>query len=255
MELIDTHCHLTFEELENDILGVIGRSVAAGVTGWVTVGTKRGEIEKVISLADRYDNMYAGLGYHPHYAKDVTDDDLAALKDAAGNPKVVAVGETGLDYHYNYALYETQRTVFRTYLKTAKEANKPVVIHSRESFTDTFDIVRQFAPLDGVVHCFSYSLAEAEAFLSLGLHISFCGQITFKKCDELRDVAREIPLDKLLLETDCPYLSPAPLRGKRNEPANVKIIAEKHAEIRGINIDELIKRTDENAVRLFRLGG
>lgn len=253
--MIDTHVHLDFPDFIDDFDDVISRAQKAGVDKMICIGGEPQRNMEDVEMASKYPFIYASIGIHPNYADTSSTEHEEWVANALNQDKVVAVGEIGLDYHYNYALYETQRNVFRTYLKTAKEANKPVVIHSRESFADTFDMVRQFAPLDGVVHCFSYSLAEAEAFLSLGLHISFCGQITFKKCDELRDVAREIPLDKLLLETDCPYLSPAPLRGKRNEPANVKIIAEKHAEIRGINIDELIKRTDENAVRLFRLVG
>jgi TatD DNase family protein len=167
----------------------------------------------------------------------------------------VAYGEIGLDFYHNHSPKEVQRREFARQLNLAAELELPVIIHDREAHQEVYDIIRAEGgcPHGGVIHCFSYSLAEAEAFLSLGLHISFCGQITFKKCDELRDVAKEIPLNKLLLETDCPFLSPVPMRGKRNEPANVKYIAEKHAEIRNISFEELEKATTENAVRLFGL--
>ena len=251
--MIDTHTHLEFPDFIDEVDDVIQRAQDAGVEKMICVGGEPPRNFIDVEMANKYPFIYAAIGIHPNYANSNSPEHEEWIVNTLPEKKVVAVGEIGLDYYYNYALYDTQKEVFRKYLSFAKEVDKPVIIHSRDSFTDTYDILKEFAPLNGVLHCFSYSLAEAEAFLSLGLHISFCGQITFKKCEELRDVAKEIPLDKLLLETDCPFLSPVPKRGKRNEPANVKYIAEKHAEIRNISFEEIEKATTENAVRLFGL--
>ncbi len=251
--MIDTHTHLEFPDYIGEVDEVISRAQKAGVEKMLCVGGEPPRNEMDVELAENYPFIFAALGIHPNYANSNSEEHQEWIANTLSQKKIVAVGEIGLDYHYNYALYDTQKSVFNNYLAIAKDVGKPVIIHSREAFSDTFEILKKYAPLTGVVHCFSYSLAEAEAFLSLGLHISFCGQITFKKCDELRDVAKEIPLDKLLLETDCPFLTPAPHRGKRNEPAFVKFIAEKHAEIRGIPFDEIDKITTENAIKLFNL--
>lgn len=250
--MIDTHTHLEFPDYIGEVDDVISRAKNVGVEKFICVGGEPPRNELDVELAAKYPFVFAALGIHPNYANSNSEEHQNWIANTAATDKnIVAIGEIGLDYHYNYALYDTQKEVFNNYLTIAKDIDKPVIIHSREAFIDTFDILKRYAPLKGVVHCFSYSLAEAEAFLSLGLHVSFCGQITFKKCDELREVAKEIPLNKLLLETDCPFLTPAPHRGKRNEPAFVKHIAEKHAEIRGIPFEEIDKITTENARELF----
>lgn len=227
------------------------RAWRAGVKALVSVGGEVPRNRLIMGLVGTYDRLYAALGIHPHWATGHTRDEGAWIREQCGHERVVAIGEVGLDYHYDYSPRGRQRDVFGDYLALARDVKKPVIIHSREAFEDTLAIVREHAPVQGVVHCFSYGQKEAEALMELGLHISFCGQITFPKCEELRAVAREVPLERLLLETDCPFLAPVPHRGKRNEPAHVALIAQKHAEIRGCGVEEIVEATTRNAERLF----
>ena len=243
--MIDTHVHLEFPDYADEQDAVLERAGRSGVTRVITVGGEVPRNQLIVELVDRFTPVYGALGIHPHWANTNHPDQEAWLNQQLDHPRILAVGEIGLDYHYDYSPRNIQRTVFSRYLDLARKAVKPVIVHSRDSFGDTFGILKDYAPVRGVVHCFSYSEKEAEAFLSLGLHISFCGQITFKKCDTLRNTARTIPIDRLLLETDCPFLAPEPKRGRRNEPAFVRYIAEKHAELRGCStaeIDEAIMR-------------
>ena len=249
--MVDTHVHMEFPDFEQDREAVLGRAAAAGVVAMVTVGGEKPRNAMVLALAAQHARMYAALGMHPHWAATSDRAHEEWIAESLGHPKAVAVGEAGLDYHYDYSPRETQRAVFVRMVELARTARKPLIVHSREAFADTFEILKDVAPVRGVVHCFSYSIAEAQAFLGLGLHLSFCGQITFPKCDDLRTVARDVPLDRLLLETDCPFLTPVPLRGRRNEPANVRLVAEKHAELRGISFSELDDATTRNACTLF----
>ena len=249
--MIDTHIHLEFPDFSAEIDAVLDRARLAGVTRMITVGGEKPRNHLIVELIDRYPQVFGALGIHPHWANSNHPDDEAWLNQQLSHRKILAVGEIGLDYFYNFSPHSTQHTVFVRYLEMAAQAGKPVIIHSRDAFQETFDVLKDFAPLAGVVHCFSYSEKEAEAFMSLGLHISFCGQITFKKCDELRSVACAIPIDRLLLETDCPFLTPEPKRGKRNEPAFVAYIAEKHAELRGCTVEEIDTATTRNAEQLF----
>jgi len=251
--MIDTHAHLEFPDFADDLDAVLCRAAAAGVRAMISVGGEPPRNERACELASAYRQVFAALGIHPHWSNSSThahEDWIAAHLD---REKVVAVGEVGLDYHYDFSPRSIQRAVFVRMVELARDAAKPLMIHSREAFADTFEVLKDVAPVRGVVHCFSYSLAEAQAFLGLGLHLSFCGQITFPACTDLRDVAREVPLERLLLETDCPFLTPVPLRGKRNEPAHVRYIAIKHAELRGIILDELVAATTRNARGLFGL--
>ncbi len=251
--MIDTHCHLEFPDFVDDRDAVLERARAAGVTAMICVGGERPRNHLIADLLPAYPQLYGAYGVHPHWANAATTEDEQWIVAHVRDARVVALGEIGLDYHYDFSPREIQRRIFARYLALAREHDKPVIIHSREAFTDTYDALKDTAPWHGVVHCFSYSLAEAEAFMSLGLHLSFCGQITFPKCDELRGVARAMPLERLLLETDAPFLAPVPRRGKRNEPAWVALIAEQHASLRGIPRDELDHATTRNACALFGL--
>jgi TatD DNase family protein len=225
MELIDTHCHLTFEQLAGDIDEVLIRSTAAGVNKWITVGTDPQHNSKAVELAGRFDNMYAAVGIHPHDAKDVTGETIAELKELARSEKVVAIGETGLDFHYNFSKQPAQRRAFATQLRIAHELNLPVIVHSREAFDETMDILETFIRFEGqlkgvVFHCFSGTLEQAKIVLEHGFHVSLTGVVTFKNAETARRVAKMVPLERLMLETDCPYMSPEPMRKQKiNEPA------------------------------------
>jgi TatD DNase family protein len=222
MELIDTHCHLTFEQLAGDIDAVLQRSIQAGVTTWLSVGTDPNENKKVLTLAEKYKNLYAALGIHPHYAAKIAGSDIAELKLSAKHHKVVAIGETGLDYHYNFSPHADQTRLFNEHLQIAADLNLPVIIHSREAFDDTFAILKQHAAkLNRIVfHCFSYSPEQAKILLDSGCFLSFTGAVTFKNAALTREAAKIVPLDRLMLETDCPYMTPEPKRKQKiNEPA------------------------------------
>jgi len=238
MELIDTHCHLTFNGLIQDIDGVVARSKAAGVTGWLTVGTDMQENQKALELTEKYENMYAAVGMHPHDAKDVTDDTLARLKELARNEKVVAIGETGLDYHYNHSLHEDQRKVFAGHLDIAEELDLPVIIHCREAFEETMEVLdNQTVGVKKIVfHCFSGSAEQAKIVLDRGYYISFTGVVTFKNARIKQQAAKIVPTDRLMLETDCPYMSPEPMRKQKvNEPALMVHTAKFLAELKEMN--------------------
>ena len=225
MELIDTHCHLTFEQLAGDIDAVVDRSLAAGVAGWITVGTDPQHNRKAVELASRFENMYAAVGIHPHDAKDVTAGTMSELKELAQSEKVVTIGETGLDFHYDFSPRQEQRRVFEAQLEIARELNLPVIIHSREAFDETIDILEQFIGVKGrlkgvVFHCFGGSAQQARIVLDHGFYISFTGVVTFKNAEKACQAAKIVPADRLMLETDCPYMSPVPMRKQKiNEPA------------------------------------
>jgi len=256
MQLIDTHCHLTFEQLASDIEAVIERSIAAGVTSWITVGTDPDQNQKAIAFAKKFDNMYAAVGVHPHDAKDVTDQALRQLKVLAQNRKVVAIGETGLDFHYDHSPRERQADVFAKHLQLAGELDLPVIIHSREAFDETMKILEQAGPdLKKVVfHCFSGSPEQAKIVLDKGFYISFTGVVTFRNAEHTRQAAKIVPLDRLMLETDCPYMSPEPMRKQRiNEPALMLHTAKFLAELKQIPFDEFAEHTTDTARSFFNL--
>jgi len=256
MELIDTHCHLTFEDLARDIDGVIARSRAARVTEWITVGTDPQENRKAIEFAERFENMYAAVGIHPHDAKSVTEDTIQELKELAQHEKVVAIGETGLDYHYNLSLHQDQRRVFAEHLKIAAELNLPVIIHCRKAFEETMEILQQHSrDLKGVVfHCFSGSPEQAKVVLDYGFYISFTGVVTFKNAEKPRRVASMVPLDRLMLETDCPYMSPEPMRKQKvNEPALMVHIAGFLAQLKQIDFADFAKAVTATSKVFFNL--
>ena len=256
MELIDTHCHLTFEQLSDDIEAVLARSVVAGVASWITVGTDPQQNRKAVDLADKFKNMYAAVGIHPHDARDVIPDTLIELKELAREEKVVALGETGLDFHYNFSCQSDQKQAFAAQLKIAKELNLPVIIHCREAFDETMEILDEYCRgLRSVVfHCFSGSAEQAKIILDYGFYISFTGVVTFKNAELIRNAARIIPVDKLMLETDCPYMSPEPMRKQKiNEPALMIHTARYLAELKQMDLTDFANTVTATSKSFFDL--
>jgi len=256
MELIDTHCHLTFDDLAGDIPAILERSKAAGVTGWITVGTDPNENQKAIDLTNRVENLYAATAIHPHDAKTVTRETIAELKELAQNPKVVAIGETGLDYYYDNSPRQDQRRVFAQHLQIAAELNLPVIIHCRKAFNETIEILdRNGQDVKKVVfHCFSGSADQAKIVLSKGYHISFTGLVTFKNANKTREAAKVVPLDRLMLETDCPYMSPEPMRKQKlNEPALLIHTAKFLADLKGMDLSDFAQATTTTTKAFFAL--
>lgn len=254
--MIDTHCHLTFEELQSDIDAVLKRSVDAGVTGWVTIGTDTEHNKKAAKLAHCYDNMYAAVGIHPHYAKDTTAEDIEVLGELIAGGKIVAVGETGLDFHYNLSPAQQQKDLFIKHLEIAKRTNLPVVIHSRNAFDETVSVLDEFGSgIEKVVfHCFGGDVAQAKAIIDKGYYISFTGVVTFKSADIARSVLRNIAAERIMLETDCPYMSPIPMRKQKiNEPALMVHTAKFIAEIKGIDFDSFAELTTKTSKDFFNL--
>jgi TatD DNase family protein len=256
MELIDTHCHLTSEELVENLEEVLDRSRAQGVKEWITIGTDLAHSQAAVALAQRIEGLRAVVGLHPHDAKHLTDDYMQQLRALAGQAEVVAIGETGLDYHYEFSSRTAQIEAFERHLALAAEMKLPVVIHTREAYDDTLDVLDGFRDrLDRVVlHCFSGNAEEASRALDRGFTLSFTGVVTFKSADEIRAAARIVPLERLMVETDCPYMSPVPMRKQRiNEPALLVHTARFLAELREMDPIEFAQRTTENARRFFKL--
>jgi TatD DNase family protein len=256
MELIDTHCHLTFDDLYGDVEQVLQRSRAAGVTSWITVGTDTQENLKAIELAGRFDNMYAAIGIHPHDAKNVTAETIAELKKLSENKKVVAIGETGLDYHYDFSKRQDQVRVFAEHLRVAAELKLPVIIHCRKAFDETLDVLeRHGRDVERVVfHCFSGSAEQAKIVLDRGFHISFTGVVTFKNARIKQQAAQIVPLDRLMLETDCPYMSPEPMRKQKvNEPALMVHTARFLAELKKMPLPDFAEAVTATSKVFFGL--
>jgi TatD DNase family protein len=256
MELIDTHCHLTFEGLAGDVTAVIERSKAAGVVGWITVGTDPEHNRKAVEIAERFENMYAAIGIHPHNADTVTASILNQLKELAQNLKVVAIGETGLDFHYNFSKQPAQRRAFVQQLKIAAEFNLPVIIHSRDAFDQTLDILEQhgYGVKKVVFHCFSGSAEQANIVLTKGYYISLTGIVTFKNASKTQEVAKLTPIDRLMLETDCPYMSPEPMRKQKiNEPALMIHTASFIADLKQMDFTDFAARITTTSKNFFAL--
>jgi TatD DNase family protein len=256
-ELIDSHCHLDMKELADDRERVLERAAEAGVATMVTIGAG-GPMKcnhAAVSLAERYDNVFATVGIHPHDASGVDEDSMATIRDLARRPKVVAVGETGLDYHYDNSPRPRQQEAFRRFIVLARELRLPLVVHLREADGDAARLLREERAheLGGVIHCFSGDAASARTFLDLGFHLSFSGVLTFPTAEPVREAARIVPADRMMVETDAPFLAPVPYRGKRNEPALVAQTAATLAEVRGESLDAVAERTRINTTRLFRL--
>lgn len=252
--LIDTHCHLEMPRFERDREEVIRRAREAGVKTLITIASEPQSIEEAVGLAESHEDIYCAVGIHPHDAKEFTDEYYARLKRLSSLPKVVAIGETGLDYHYDHSPRDVQREVFERHLALAAEKDLPAVIHSREAEEDTLAILREAGITKGVLHCFSGSIRMLEAAMSMGLYISVAGQVTFQKAGTLREAARLVPDDYLLIETDAPYLAPVPRRGKRNEPAFLPYTAREIAALREVSFEDVARITTLNARRLFGIG-
>jgi TatD DNase family protein len=251
VRIVDSHCHLDDPQFDPDREEAIARARQAGVEQMLAIGTGGGppDLEAAIRLADRYDFIYATVGVHPHDAAKATAETFDRLRSLARHPKVLMVGEIGLDYHYDYSPREVQREVFATQLELAAEAGKPVTIHTREAWEDTIALLARYGH-GGVMHCFTGDARQAKEALDLGFHLSFGGVVTFPKAEANREAARMAPADRLLIETDCPYLAPVPRRGKRNEPAFLVETARKLAEVRGMGLDEVAAATTRNFQRL-----
>lgn len=250
---IDTHAHLDFDAYDGDREDVIARARESGVVGIVNVAIDARSSEVSVQLAEQYPDVWATVGVHPHDSETASEGDFVRLRELGEHPKVVAVGEVGLDYYRDYAPRETQKRIFRRMLELARELELPVIIHMRAAEEDTLAILEEemkAGPLRGVFHCFSGDKDVARRVLDLGFHISFCGNLTFRK-SRLPEIVREVPIDRLLLETDSPFLTPEPFRGRRNEPAYVHYIARKIAEVKGLSYGEVLARTTQNARALF----
>jgi TatD DNase family protein len=235
---------------------VLARSIEAGVTRWITVGTKVADNEDALLLISRHENLWGALGYHPHEADDVTDADMDLLKKQLGHARVVAIGETGLDYHYLHSTAENQQRVFRQHLDIAAELQKPVIIHTREAWDDTMAILDEYAgKLKGVViHCYGGDTEQTKQVLDRDYTISFTGTVTFKNNQALREVARMIPLDRLMIESDCPFISPHPVRNIRpNEPALITHTAQCLADVHGLPLEQFAEKSTKTSVKFFGL--
>ncbi|APJ09514.1 MULTISPECIES: TatD family hydrolase [Bacillus] len=253
--LFDTHAHLNAEQYNEDLEQVIERAKSEKVEKIVVVGFDRPTITRAMELIEEYDFIYAAIGWHPVDAIDMTDEDLAWIKDLSQHEKVVAIGEMGLDYYWDKSPKDVQKEVFRRQIALAKEVKLPIVIHNRDATEDVVTILKEegAAEVGGIMHCFTGSLETAKACMEMNFYISFGGPVTFKNAKKPKEVVKEIPSDKLLIETDCPYLTPVPFRGKRNEPSYVKYIAEQIAELREISFEELAELTTKNAKKVFRI--
>lgn len=253
--LIDSHAHIQGKEYAGEAEAVIERARAAGVETIIAVGGA-GDMSsnrEAVALAQSFANIYATVGMHPHDAKDVGAEDLNTLRELTSRPKVVAVGETGLDYYYNHSPHDTQRRVFAQFIQMARETTLPIVVHERDAAQDVADLLRNegAGKLRGVIHCFTGNYEAACAYLDLGFYLSFTGIITFKNAGPLREVVRQVPLERIFVETDSPYLTPVPHRGKRNEPAYVRYVAETVAALKGVALEEVARVTTENVRALF----
>lgn len=251
--LFDTHAHINADQFKDDLKEVIDRAKKEGVTNIVVVGFDRPTIKKAIELAEKYEFIYACVGWHPVDAIDMTEKDLLWLEELVSHPKVVALGEMGLDYYWDKSPKEIQKEVFRKQIRLAKKVKLPIVIHNREATADIVEILKEEGAREvgGIMHCFSGSVEIARECMEMNFYISLAGPVTFKNAKMPKEVAEAIPLDRLLIETDCPYLTPHPFRGKRNEPAYVKLVAEQIAEIKGLSVEDVAKATTENAKKLF----
>jgi len=254
VRLIDTHMHLHLPQFDQDRAEVIARATDAGVARMVEIGYDLVSSRAALELAEQHPQIYAVVGIQPHYASAADAAWIDEVRRLAAHPKVVAIGEIGLDYYHDRAPHEAQEQLFRAQLTLARELRLPVIIHSRDAQADTVRILSDAARgQPGVMHSFSGDWAYADACLDVGFMLSFSGPVSFPKATELHDVARRVPLDRLLTETDSPYLSPHPLRGKRNEPARVRLVAEQLAALRGIALDELAAAVWHNAAAFFNL--
>ena len=250
--LTDSHCHLFYDEIQNDIENIFDRSKQLGVNRFICVGTNINDSAQSLEIAEKYDNVFCSAGVHPHDSKDVGVDYIQQIETMMRSDKMIAVGEIGLDYYRNISPKKNQIKIFHELLTLADKINKPVIFHNREADNDILDILSSYPNVIGVSHCFSSTLSTAKKLLDMGYYISFSGNLTFKN-STLPRVAKYLPLDRLLVETDSPYLSPEPFRGKVNEPGRTRYVAEKLAEIHNVSFELIAKKTTENINNLFSI--
>lgn len=254
--VFETHAHYDDAAFEEDREGLLGKLAGAGVTAVVNAGASLASTRAAIRLAQTHDFMYAMAGVHPSETGELNEENFTQLREALAHPKVVAVGEIGLDYHWPEPDREIQKTWFVRQIALARETDKPLVIHSRDAASDTLDIIRaEAADLSGIIHCFSYGVEMAKAYLDMGYYIGIGGVLTFKNAKKLKEVAAYTPLSRIVLETDCPYLAPEPNRGKRNSSLNLPYVVRELARIKQVSEEEVERVTFENAVKVYRLGG
>lgn len=255
MILVDSHCHLDYyKEEDGELEAVIARARAGGVQTMLTIGTKISQFDRVRRIAERYDDVYCSVGIHPHEAASEPEIDAEGLAELTRHPKVIGIGETGLDFHYDHSPRDRQAEVFRTHIAAARQTGLPLIVHSRNADAETAEILEEGGEdgrLNGLIHCFSTTRELSDRALRIGFCISLSGILTFKNAEQLRDIAREIPEERLLVETDAPYLAPAPHRGHRNEPALVAHTARQLAELRDLAPEALAAATTANFFRLF----
>jgi len=253
--LIDSHAHLDGSRFDNDREKIIENFKEDGIELIVNPGADVATSVKAVSLAKKHKNIYAAVGVHPHEAKTMDENTIEVLRELAANEKVVAIGEIGLDYHYDNSPRDIQKKWFREQIKLAKELDLPIIIHDRDAHEDTYNILKEENDdrLRGIMHCYQSSLEMSQQFIDLGFYISLAGPVTFKNAKTPKEVAEGVPLDKLLIETDSPYLTPHPHRGKRNEPAYVRYVAGMIAELKGLSYEEVAKKTAENAKKIFNI--
>ncbi|MDX8367615.1 TatD family hydrolase [Cytobacillus sp. IB215665] len=251
--LFDTHAHLNAAQFDEDVVDVINRAKMEGVSHIVVVGFDRPTITRAMELTEMYDFIYAAVGWHPVDAIDMVDEDLSWIEELASHPKVVAIGEMGLDYYWDKSPKDVQKEVFRKQITLAKKVNLPIIIHNREATADVLQILEEenAEQVGGIMHCFTGSVEVAKKCIDMNFYISLGGPVTFKNAKKPKEVAKDIPLENLLIETDCPYLAPHPYRGKRNEPSYVKYVAESIAHLKGITVEEVFEKTTLNAKKLF----
>lgn len=251
--LIDSHAHLDDSKFNDDRHEVILRAKERGVTHIINVGYDLESSKRSVRLAEEYDFIYAAVGIHPHDAVDAPGDAIDQLRELAGHKKVVALGEMGLDYYRNLSPRDMQKEMFRKQIELAVEVGLPIIVHDREAHGDTVEILRQYkGRIGGVLHCFSGSWEMARESMDMGFYISIAGPVTFNNANKLKEIAAQVPLDRILVETDSPYLTPEPFRGKRNESGHVFFVAERIAQLRGMRVDDLSQAAAENTLRLFK---
>lgn len=252
--LFDSHAHLDDEKFDEDRDEVITRALENGITGIINAGACMTSSARSVALAEQYNSIYAAVGIHPHDAKSAKESDYAQLADWTKLDKVVAIGEIGLDYYYDFSPRDLQRAVFVRQIDVARQMDMPFIVHDRDAHGDILEILKKEGKgLRGVLHCFSGSLEMAKEVIKLGFYISIAGPVTFKNAAKLPEIVTSVPLERLLVETDCPYLTPHPHRGKRNEPSYVKLVAEQVAHFRGMKVDEFAVATTNNVKNLFRI--
>lgn len=255
-QMIDSHAHLDEERFDEDRDELIKSLKENAISYVINPSSDMETSRRVVELSNKYDNIFAAVGIHPHDAEGFKEEDLDELRELSKDERVVAIGEIGLDYYYDNSPRDIQKEVFRKQLELSHELDLPVIIHTRDAMGDTYDILKEFeGRVRGVMHCYTGSIEMAEKFMKLGFYISIAGPVTFKNAVNVREMAKQIPLERLLIETDSPYLAPVPNRGKRNDPTNVRYVADMLANLKEIQIDKIIEHSRENTVELFSLKG